>query len=95
MCRQATLVESVAVTMTYRINQFGVIDTRPVYLYGYSFALDSTKTVKSLTLPATRNIVVMAATLSTTPVSTPPAAATPTLSPRNRHLRDGADRHHR
>jgi hypothetical protein len=73
--------ESVAVTMTYRINQYGVIDNHPTYLYGYSFALDSTKTVKSLTLPATRNIVVMAATLSTTPVSTPPTAATPSLSP--------------
>jgi hypothetical protein len=73
--------ESVAVTMTYRINQYGVIDNRAVYLYGYSFALDSTKTVKSVTLPATRNIVVLAATLSTTAVSTPPTAATPSLSP--------------
>jgi hypothetical protein len=73
--------ESVAVTMAYRLNPYGVIDNLPVYLYGYSFALDGTKTVKSLTLPATRNIVVMAATLSTTPVSTPAAAATPTLSP--------------
>ncbi len=73
--------ESVAVSMTYRINQYGVIDNRPVYLYGYSFALDSTKTVKTLTLPATRNIVVLAATLSTTSVSAPPSAATPTVSP--------------
>jgi hypothetical protein len=72
--------ESVAVTMAYRINPYGVIDNLPVYLYGYSFALDSTKTVKSLTLPATRNIVVMAATLSTMPVS-PTTAATPSFSP--------------
>jgi len=78
---KANAGESVAVSMTYRINQYGVIDNRPVYIYGYSFALDSTKTVKSLTLPATRNIVVMAATLSTTPVSTPATAATPSLSP--------------
>jgi Chitobiase/beta-hexosaminidase C-terminal domain/Fn3 associated len=77
---QGNAGESVAVTMAYRINQYGAIDNRPVYLYGYSFALDGAKTVKSLTLPATRNIVVMAATLSTTPVSTP-AAATPSLSP--------------
>jgi Chitobiase/beta-hexosaminidase C-terminal domain len=73
--------ESVAVTMAYRLNPYGVIDNLPVYLYGYSFALDGAKTVKSLTLPATRNIVVMAATLSSMPVSTPAAAATPTLSP--------------
>jgi hypothetical protein len=73
--------ESVAVSMTYRINQYGVIDNRPVYIYGYTFALDSTKTVKSVTLPATRNIVVVAATLSTASGSTPPTAATPTSSP--------------
>jgi hypothetical protein len=73
--------ESVAVTMAYRLNPYGVTDNRPVYLFGYSFALDPTKTVKSLTLPATRNIVVLAATLSTTPGSTPAAAATPSLSP--------------
>jgi hypothetical protein len=78
---QGNAGESVAVTMAYRIDQYGVIDNRSVYLYGYSFALDGTKTVKSLTLPATRNIVVMAATLSTTPVATPVAAATPSLSP--------------
>jgi hypothetical protein len=77
---QGNAGESVAVTMAYRLNQYGAIDNRTVYLYGYSFALNSSKTVKSLTLPATRNIVVMAATLSTTPVSTP-AAATPSLSP--------------
>jgi hypothetical protein len=78
---QGNAGESVAVTMAYRLNQYGAIDNRTVYLYGYSFALDGAKTVKSLTLPATRNIVVMAATLSTMPVSTPAAAATPTLSP--------------
>ena len=78
---QAYAGESIAVTMSYRINQYGVIDTRTVDLYGYSFAIDATKTVKSLTLPNSRNIVVLAATLSTTPVSAPATAAAPTLSP--------------
>ena len=55
--------ESIAVTMAYRINQYGVIDNHAVDLYGYSFAIDSTKTVKSLTLPASRNVVVLAAAL--------------------------------
>jgi hypothetical protein len=55
--------ESVAVTMAYRIDQYGVIDNHTVDLYGYSYAIDSTKTVKSLTLPASRNIVVLAAAL--------------------------------
>jgi hypothetical protein len=78
---QAYAGESIAVTMSYRINQYGVVDTRTVDLYGYSFAIDATKTVKSLTLPNSRNIVVLAATLSTTPVSAPATAAAPTLSP--------------
>ncbi len=49
--------ESIAVTMAYRINQFGVVDNHAVNLYGYSFAIDSTKTVMSLKLPASRNVV--------------------------------------
>jgi hypothetical protein len=55
--------ESIAVTMAYRINQYGVIDNHAVDLYGYSFAIDSTKTVKSLQLPGNRNVVVLAAAL--------------------------------
>jgi hypothetical protein len=55
--------ESIAVSMAYRINQYGVIDNHLADLFGYSFAIDATKTVKSLTLPASRNIVVLAVAL--------------------------------
>jgi hypothetical protein len=55
--------ESIAVTMAYRINQYGVIDNHVADLYGYSFAIDATKTVKSLQLPSTRNVIVLAAAL--------------------------------
>ncbi len=55
--------ESIAVTMAYRIDQYGVIDNHAVDLYGYSFAIDSSKTVKSLQLPGNRNVVVLAAAL--------------------------------
>jgi hypothetical protein len=33
------------------------------YLYGYSFAIDSTKTVQSVTLPNNQNVEVLAFTL--------------------------------
>jgi hypothetical protein len=55
--------ESIAVSMAYRLNQYGVIDTHVVDLYGYSFALDSTKTVKTLTLPANASVIVMGVAL--------------------------------
>jgi hypothetical protein len=55
--------ESIAVTMAYRINQYGVIDNHAVDLYGYSFAIDSSKIVKTLQLPSSRNVVVLAAAL--------------------------------
>jgi alpha-mannosidase len=56
--------ESGAVPMSYRDNSTGTIDTRPLYLYGYSFALNVTKIVTSITLPPNRNVVVMAITLT-------------------------------
>lgn len=45
------------------------------YLYGYSFPLDASKTVSSLTLPNNRNVVLLAATL--TSLSTPTVKVTP------------------
>jgi len=57
--------ESNAVAMTYRDNGNGTRDTRTVELYGYSFNLSPGKTVKSLTLPQNRNVVVLAINLST------------------------------
>jgi hypothetical protein len=50
--------------MAYRIAPSGATSTGPVYLYGYSFALNSAKTVKSLTLPTNRNVVVFAVDLT-------------------------------
>jgi hypothetical protein len=57
--------ESLAVVMPYRISRSGTQDDRPFYLYGYSFALNRAKTVQSLTLPNNRDVVVLAATLTT------------------------------
>jgi ABC-type transport system involved in multi-copper enzyme maturation permease subunit len=57
--------ESLAVVMPYRISRSGTQDDHPFYLYGYSFALNQAKTVQSLTLPNNRNVVVLAATLTT------------------------------
>jgi len=56
--------ESKAVTMAYRLLPTGAKDARTFYLYGYSFAINSAKTVASLTLPKNRYVVVLAATLS-------------------------------
>jgi hypothetical protein len=50
--------------MAYRIAPSGATSTGPVYLYGYSFALNSAKPVKSLTLPTNRNVVVFAVDLT-------------------------------
>jgi len=56
--------ESIALTMAYRLTSKGATAAGPFYLYGYTFAIDSTKTVKSVTLPANRNVVVLASSLS-------------------------------
>ena len=70
--------ESQVLAMAYRLNSSGAEDNRTFYLYGYSFALNSAKTVVSLTLPANRNVIVLAVDLSG---ATTPTAATPTFSP--------------
>ena len=60
--------ESVAVAMPYR-DSAGGPDNRVFYLYHYSFALNSSKTVQSLTLPSNRDVVVLAVTLAAAPPS--------------------------
>jgi hypothetical protein len=55
--------ESVAVSMPYRLEADGSKDGRTFHIYGYSVALDSSKVVRSLTLPANREILLFAATL--------------------------------
>jgi hypothetical protein len=55
--------ESKAIPMTYRDNSVGTVDTRPMTVYGYSFSLTRSKTVKSITLPKNVNVVVLAISL--------------------------------
>jgi hypothetical protein len=57
--------QQIAKTMAYRNKSTGTADNRAFNLYGYSFALASTKTVASLVLPATNNVTILAATLRT------------------------------
>ncbi len=66
--------------MGYRLTASGATDNRTFYLYGYSFATNNAKTVKSITLPNNRNVVVLAIDESTT-ATTPSVAAAPSLSP--------------
>src|SRR6185312_10609126 len=60
--------ESVALTMPYVDTQYVYPRNDSIfYLYDYSLALNSQKTVKSLTLPNNRTVVVLAATLLPAP----------------------------
>jgi hypothetical protein len=73
--------ESQALQMAYRIMPNGSLDNRTFFLYGYSFALNSAKTVASVVLPANTHVVVLAIDLSGSGSPPPPSAATPTFSP--------------
>jgi alpha-mannosidase len=55
--------ESVAFASSYRINLDGSKDSRNFYGYAYSFDLDKNKTVRSVTLPSNRDVVILAASL--------------------------------
>ena len=55
--------ESEAVHMSYRLGADGSIDSNPFYVNAYSIALDSTKEVRSVSLPSNRNVLVLAITL--------------------------------
>ncbi|MGH9585852.1 MAG: S53 family peptidase, partial [Acidobacteriaceae bacterium] len=55
--------QSVAVEMPYRLAADGSVDGNPFYAYAYSFPLDSGKVVRSISLPASRNVAVLAMTL--------------------------------
>ena len=66
--------------MAYRLTSTGATDNRTFYLYGYSFALNSAKTVQSITLPNNRNVVVLA--IDVVPAAAGPSArGRPTMSP--------------
>ncbi len=68
---QAYTGESIAVTSAYRNTSSGGSDDHNYYVYGYSIALDSTRTVSSITLPNDGNVEVLA-------ISTASAVAAPT-----------------
>jgi hypothetical protein len=55
--------ESIAKAMPYRNYSFGEKDNRTFNLYQYSFALDPTKIVKSLTMPDNNDVTLLAITL--------------------------------
>jgi alpha-mannosidase len=55
--------ESVASEMQYRVMGDGSKDGNPFYTHAYSFSLDSSKTIKSISLPSNRDVVVLAVTL--------------------------------
>ena len=72
--------ESKALSMVYRVAPSGATDAGPYYVYGYPFALDPTKLLKSVTLPGNRNVVMIAVDLFPAGLP-PPMAASPTISP--------------
>ena len=55
--------ESIALSMAYRDTSSGTRDNRTFDLYGYSFSLNNTKTVSSITLPNNSNVEVLSITL--------------------------------
>ncbi len=70
--------ESQALKMANRIAPNGALSPGPVYVYGYSFALNPAKTVQSITLPNNRNLVILAIDL--VPGVAPPPAVSVNLS---------------
>jgi hypothetical protein len=50
-------------TTPYQLRVQGTLK-KPVYVYGYSFVINSAKIVSSVALPANRNIVLLSATLA-------------------------------
>ena len=72
--------ESTAVTMSYRDISDGTKDSRTFYVYVYTFSLNATKTVNSITLPNDANVEVLAIDLL--PTGTPMPTVTPTATQR-------------
>ncbi len=68
---QAYAGESVVFKMPYRNLNTGGSQSLNVMVSGYSFTLDQTKTVKSVTLPSNSNTILLAAMLANSPVSAP------------------------
>ena len=64
--------ETAVSTMAYRLDPSGARDNRTFSLFGYTLSLNSAKSLRSITLPANRNVTLLAITL------TPAVATTPT-----------------
>jgi hypothetical protein len=56
--------ESQVLKMPYLVTPTGATMNEVVYVYGYTFAINSAKTVKSITLPNNRNVMVLAIDVS-------------------------------
>jgi hypothetical protein len=56
--------ESAVSQMANLLSPTGAVLNHPVYVYGYTFAINGAKTVKSITLPNNRNVVVLAIDVS-------------------------------
>jgi hypothetical protein len=71
--------ETIAVAMSYRDKSDGTMNIHPYNLYLYSLAVDSSKTVASLTLPADGNVEILA--LDVIPTTPNGAVQLPARSP--------------
>jgi alpha-mannosidase len=60
---QAYKGESVAASMPYRLAGDGSKDSSTFHVYAYSFNLDSSKSVRSVSLPSNREVLILAMTL--------------------------------
>ena len=56
--------ESAAASVPYRLSGDGDTDDGTFHVFGYSFDLDSNKTVRSITLPNNRGVVILAVALA-------------------------------
>ncbi|MDP9065332.1 MAG: chitobiase/beta-hexosaminidase C-terminal domain-containing protein, partial [Pseudomonadota bacterium] len=66
--------ETKVLSMAYAVSPTGGQSTGPQAVYGYSFAIDNTKTVKTLTLPNNRNVVVLSVVLLSGSSAPPPTS---------------------
>jgi len=68
--------ETVVATMAYANNQAGGESSGNYYLYGYQLPVNASKTLVSVTLPSTRNVVIMALGFGTNNTVTVPGTFT-------------------
>jgi hypothetical protein len=61
--------ETMVLKMPYRIAKNGTVQNDAAYVYGYSFAINSAKTVRSLTVP--KNVMILAVDVSNAVINDP------------------------